>query len=246
MTTTDETAAAAAAPPDSSAATLNAAPAAIEARNLVKVYRRGTEEVRAVDGVSFRVEPGEFVAIVGPSGAGKTTLLQMIGAMDTPTAGELLLSGQPISGLSDRALTRLRREEIGFVFQNFGLLPTLTVRDNIALPARLGPKRRDTAERVRILLERVGLTHRQDHRPGELSGGEMQRVAIARALVNSPRFLLADEPTGNLDSRTSESILFLLRELQQRDGLTVVVVTHNESLADAAERRLRMRDGRLE
>jgi putative ABC transport system ATP-binding protein len=215
----------------------------IEARELTKVYRRGAEVVRAVDGVSFTVARGEFVAIVGPSGAGKTTLLQMAGAMDTPTSGTLLLAGRDVSGLGDGDLTRLRREHIGFVFQHFGLLPTLTVEENVALPALFS--RRKVGARVRELLEQVGLAHRRGHRATELSGGEMQRVAIARALIHSPDLLLADEPTGNLDSLTSEAILNLLRRLRQEGGLTVVVVTHNEALARAADRRIALRDGRI-
>ncbi len=219
---------------------------AVEGRDVVKEYRRGAETVRAVDGVSFHIDAGEFVAIVGPSGAGKTTLLQLVGGMDIPTSGELRLGGREVSGLSDGELTRLRREQIGFVFQHFGLLPTLTVAENIALPAHLGNRHnRETKERAAMLLETMGLSHRLRHRPGELSGGEMQRVAIARALINSPRLLLADEPTGNLDTRTGESILSLLRELQEREGLTVVVVTHNEALSEAAGRRLILRDGKL-
>ena len=216
--------------------------AVIQAEDLTKVYRRGTEEVRAVDGVSFRVDAGEFVAIVGPSGAGKTTLLQLLGAMDTPTTGRLRIAGQELSRLSDAALTRLRREHVGFVFQHFGLLPTLSVAENVALPALLS--RRDVRPRVDELLETVGLSHRRRHRPAHLSGGEMQRVAIARALINGPSLLLADEPTGNLDSATGADILALFQKLQG-EGLTVIVVTHNEALAQAAERRLLLRDGRI-
>ncbi len=214
----------------------------VRAENLTKIYRRGTEEVRAVDGLSFSVASGEFTAIVGPSGSGKTTLLQLLGAMDTPTSGRLQVAGHDLGGLSDAALTRLRREHIGFVFQQFGLLPTLSVAENVALPALLG--RRDAKARVEELLETVGLAHRRRHRPAELSGGEMQRVAIARALVNRPRLLLADEPTGSLDSATGAEILALFQSLR-RDGLTVIVVTHNESLALAADRLLLLRDGRL-
>jgi len=216
--------------------------AVVQAEDLTKVYRRGEEVVRAVDGLSFRIDEGEFVAVVGPSGAGKTTLLQLVGGMDTPTSGRLLLAGHEMSHLSDAALTRLRRDHIGFVFQHFGLLPTLSVAENVALPALFS--RREARARVDALLERVGLSHRRHHRPGQLSGGEMQRVAIARALINSPRLLLADEPTGNLDTQTSERILALLQDLQ-RDGLTVVVVTHNEALAQAAGRRIVLRDGKM-
>jgi len=214
----------------------------IRVRELTKVYRRGTEEVRALDGVTFEIPRGQFAAIVGPSGSGKTTLLNLLGCLDVPTSGTLMIEGQETRGLSERALTRLRRERVGFVFQHFGLVPTLTVAENVALPAVFA--RRRVPDRVEGLLRRVGLEHRRDHRPNQLSGGEMQRVAVARALVNEPRLLLADEPTGNLDSATGESVIQLLRELHH-DGLTIVVVTHNETLAAHAEHRLRMQDGKL-
>lgn len=218
------------------------APVVIRADSLSKTYRRGVEQVHALDSVSFTVAEGEFVAIVGPSGAGKTTLLHLLGCMDTPTSGALTLSGISTSGMRDAALTRLRRTQVGFVFQHFGLMPTLTVAENIALPSLFS--RRKVAEKTSALLERVGLAHRRNHRPHELSGGEMQRVAIARALINSPRLLLADEPTGNLDTASGESILELFQQLH-RDGLTVLVVTHNPGLAAAAPRQLTLCDGRL-
>ena len=216
--------------------------AAVVATDLTKIYRRGVESVHAVEHVSFTIEAGEFVAIVGPSGAGKTTLLQLLGGMDTPTSGSLLVAGHEMAGLSDGALTRLRREHIGFVFQHFGLLPTLSVAENVALPSLFG--KRIAPRHVEDLLEKVGLTHRRNHRTNQLSGGEMQRVAIARALVNGPKLLLADEPTGNLDSGTSARILDLLKDLH-REGLTIVVVTHNDVLAKAAERTLVLCDGKL-
>ena len=215
----------------------------IQAVDLVKIYRRGVEEVRALDGVSFEVDAGEFVAVVGPSGAGKTTLLQLIGAMDLPTSGSLRLNGRQLAGMSDSELTRIRRDHIGFVFQHFGLLPTLTVAENIALPGRFGSSRKGPSPAE--LLDRVGLSHRGNHRPSQLSGGEMQRAAIARALINSPALLLADEPTGNLDSAAGARIIELLHTLI-REGITVIVVTHNDSLANAANRRLRLVDGRLD
>ena len=217
-------------------------PVLIRAEGLTKTYQRGTERVHALDNVTFNVSAGEFVAIVGPSGAGKTTLLHLLGCMDTPTSGVLALSGTSTSGMRDGALTRLRREQVGFVFQHFGLLPTLSVAENVTLPTLFS--RRRAAEHTEGLLDRVGLSHRRNHRPHELSGGEMQRVAIARALINSPSLLLADEPTGNLDSASGESILALFQELH-RDGLTVLVVTHNPWLAAAAPRQLTLRDGRL-
>jgi ABC-type lipoprotein export system ATPase subunit len=221
---------------------LATAPTLVSAVGLTKVYPRGTETVRALDGVSFELAEGEFAAIVGPSGAGKTTLLHLLGCMDAPTSGDLILAGQPTRGLSDSALTRLRREQVGFVFQHFGLIPTLTVAENITLPTLFSRKR--AAQRAAELLEKVGLAHRRDHRPHELSGGEMQRVAIARALINTPRLLLADEPTGNLDSANGDAIIALFHQLN-REGLTVVVVTHNPTLATAANRQLTLRDGKL-
>ncbi len=217
-------------------------PILIRADGLTKTYQRGMERVHALNDVSFTISAGEFVAIVGPSGAGKTTLLHLLGCMDTPTSGLLALSGTSTAGMKDGALTRLRREQVGFVFQHFGLLPTLTVAENVALPTLFS--RRKAADQTRSLLERVGLAHRHSHRPHELSGGEMQRVAIARALINSPSLLLADEPTGNLDSAGGAAILALFQQLH-RDGLTVLVVTHNTTLAAAAPRQLTLRDGRL-
>ena len=222
-------------------------PPVIAAEGLTKIYRRGAETVRALDGVSFELAAGEFAAVVGPSGAGKTTLLHMLGCMDRPTSGRLLLDGCPVDGMSEAALTRTRQQRIGFVFQHFGLMPTLTVAENVGLPNTFAARplpRRAAHARVDELLERVGLLGRREHRPHQLSGGEMQRVAIARALMNAPRLLLADEPTGNLDSSTAAGVVSLLRDLHQ-DGLTVVVVTHNEALAEVATRRLVMADGRL-
>ena len=217
---------------------------AVRAENLRKEYKRGNETIVAVDNIDLQIAHRAFVAITGPSGAGKTTLLQLLGAMDTPTSGTLSIDGVPV-GPSDRDLTRLRREKIGFVFQHFGLLPTLTVAENVALAAtKAGAK--ETKARTAELLERVGLNHRARHRPTELSGGEMQRVAIARALVNKPALLLADEPTGNLDSQTGEAITRLLHQLREDSGVTVVVVTHNEALAQTADERLILRDGRLQ
>jgi putative ABC transport system ATP-binding protein len=198
--------------------------------------------VRALDGVTFAIRRGEFVAVVGPSGAGKTTLLNLIGCMDRPSSGTLRIAGHAVERLSERMLTRFRREQIGFVFQHFGLLPTLTVAENIALPTLFA--RRRARQRVEALIEKVGLTHRRDHRPHELSGGEMQRVAVARALINEPQILLADEPTGNLDSATGATLVALLQQLHA-EGLTIVVVTHNATLAAAAERQLELRDGKL-
>jgi putative ABC transport system ATP-binding protein len=217
-------------------------PAVILAEGLTKTYHRGSEEVHAVQDVSFEILRGEFVAITGPSGSGKTTLLQMIGGMDRPTSGRLEVAGQEVSHMSDGDLTNLRRHQIGFVFQHFGLLPTLSVEENVLIPALLS--RRDAKNRAQSLLEKVGLANRCRHRPHQLSGGEMQRVAIARALINQPQVLLADEPTGNLDTATSKNILSLMTELHA-DGLTVVVVTHSDLLAEAAARQIRLQDGRV-
>jgi putative ABC transport system ATP-binding protein len=215
----------------------------IEARELTRLYSRGTETVRALDGVSFTIASGEFVAVVGPSGSGKSTLLQLLGGMDLPSSGSLTIAGKEISRLTDAQRTVLRRDTLGFVFQDFGLLPVLTVAENIALPAGLGKV--SGAPSVDSLLERVGLSHRKNHRPHQLSGGEMQRVAIARALVRRPTLLLADEPTGNLDSASGARILELLQEFNQQEGITLVVVTHNDALAAAAGRALVLKDGRL-
>lgn len=217
-------------------------PSAAEAVGLTKTYRRGAETVYALRDVSFTIADGEFMAIVGPSGAGKTTLLHLLGCMDTPTSGSLTLGGKPANGLSDGALTRLRREKVGFVFQHFGLLPTLTVLENVLLPTLFSGKQ--TLRRAEDLLAEVGLTSRAHHRPHELSGGEMQRAAIARALINTPTLLLTDEPTGNLDTANGEAILALFQRLN-RLGITIVVVTHNATLAAAAHRQLTLHDGRL-
>jgi len=216
--------------------------AAVSARDLCKTYRRGREEIRALDSVSFEIQPGEFVAIIGPSGAGKSTLLNLLGCMDAPTSGSLSLFGKSASDLSEREQTRMRRDQIGFVFQHFGLLPTLTVAENITLPSFFAG-RKDRA-RTDELLAMVGLEHRRHHRPSQLSGGEMQRVAVARALVNRPALLLADEPTGNLDTHTGQGVIELLGKLAQ-DGLTVITVTHNPVLAAAADRQLELVDGRI-
>jgi putative ABC transport system ATP-binding protein len=215
---------------------------AISAAGLTKIYPRGREQVRALYQVTFDIERGEFAAIVGPSGAGKSTLLNLVGCMDAPTSGTLQLLGRPTQELTERERTQFRRDRIGFVFQHFGLLPTLTVAENVALPAFFAHRRSD--RRVGELLEKVGLNHRRDHRPHELSGGEMQRAAIARALINSPALLLADEPTGNLDSATGDSIIALFDALN-REGLTIIVVTHNPVLARAARRQIELGDGRL-
>jgi ABC-type lipoprotein export system ATPase subunit len=224
---------------------MSAIPAAdpvVEAIDLSRTYRRGTELVHALRSVRFTLSRGEMVAVVGPSGAGKTTLLNLLGCLDVATSGSLKIAGREVASLNDGELTRLRRDELGFVFQHFGLVPTLTVAENIALPCLFS--RRKSQQRVEELLQKVGLTGRRSHRPNQLSGGEMQRTAIARALVNEPKILLADEPTGNLDSATGDAIAALFRQLAS-DGLTVVVVTHNMALAESTDRTLALRDGTL-
>jgi ABC-type lipoprotein export system ATPase subunit len=221
---------------------------ALEARELVRSYVRGSETIRAVDSVSLTVTRGDFVSFVGPSGSGKTTLVNLLGCLDNPTSGSLGVAGRPIFGngkpLSERALTRIRREVFGYIFQNFYLIPTLTVRENVALPLAFYCKPGATEE-VDRLLDALGMAHRAGHLPGEISGGEMQRVAIARALVNRPEILLADEPTGNLDTARSEEIGEILRDLNRDGGITIVMVTHNPKLARRAHRVVEMRDGRV-
>ena len=217
----------------------------IRAQRLRKIYVRGAQEVRALDGVTTHIHQGEFVAVMGPSGSGKSTFLHLVGALDTPTAGRLEVAGQELRALRDDALTTLRRNKIGFVFQFFNLLPTMSALENVMLPALLeGTRKAQARARAETLLARVGLAGRGDHRPDELSGGEMQRVAIARALVKNPPLLLADEPTGNLDSAAGQGILELLKTLHT-GGLTVVMVTHDAGAASIADGTLKLRDGRI-
>lgn len=208
-----------------------------------KTYRRGREQVHALDAVDLNIQQGEFVAVVGPSGSGKSTLLNIIGAMDQPDTGQVTIAGQETTALNEKGLTFLRADTIGFVFQQFFLQPTLTARENVLLPT-LFTRQKHLESRADELLARVGLAERADHLPDELSGGEMQRVAIARALINKPKVLLADEPTGNLDSQNARAIYALLDELHN-DGLTIITVTHSEELASRTERRLHLHDGRI-
>ena len=217
-----------------------------ELRGVSRYYGGGTREVRAVDAIDLRIDPGEFLVVAGPSGSGKTTLLQLLGALDRPTEGEILFEGRDLARLPDAELTQLRLETIGFVFQQFNLIPTLTARQNVEValaPQRLSRSERE--DRVSELLEAVGLGPRGEHLPSELSGGEQQRVSIARALANRPRILLADEPTGNLDSATGEEIVALLRSISDQRGQAVVLITHDASIAARAGRVVRMQDGRL-
>ncbi len=232
--------------PSSNGATNGATPAPIlRARDLTKVYRRGGGEVRAVDGISLDVMPGEFMAIMGRSGSGKTTLLDLLGCLLRPTDGELEIDGRSVIGASDGALARVRQRRIGFVFQEFNLIPTLNAIENVMLPLRYGPRRADQRERAAELLELVGLGHRLRHRPTELSGGEQQRVAIARSLVNDPAVILGDEPTGEVDTETSAMLMAMLRHLNRERGVTLIVVTHDPGVAAATDRVVRLSDGRV-
>jgi putative ABC transport system ATP-binding protein len=224
----------------------SAEPALAELRGVTKAYRRGAAEVVALRDVSLEVARGEFLSIMGPSGSGKSTLLALLGCLDVPSAGEYRLEGKPVHELSDEEVSRVRNETIGFVFQSFHLIPQLTVVENVETPLLYGGvPQPEWRERAQTALARVGLTHRAEHRPGELSGGEAQRAAIARALVVEPSLLLADEPTGNLDSVTGEEVAGLLAALH-REGRSVVLVTHNEALARRGQRMVRLRDGRID
>jgi putative ABC transport system ATP-binding protein len=212
------------------------------ARQLTKEYRSGTQPLAVLRDVSFTVPQGAFVAIVGPSGSGKTTLLGLLAGLDTPTRGDVLLDGTSLASLSEDRRATLRGEKVGFVFQSFQLIPTLTALENVQVPLELRGER-DAADRARDLLRRVGLGDRTSHFPAQLSGGEQQRVAIARAFVNRPRILFADEPTGNLDAATGARIVELLESLNRESGSTVVLVTHDLALASRAERLIRLADG---
>jgi len=221
---------------------MSSAPA-LEASGLVKVFGL---DVRALDGVDLRIESGEMVAIMGPSGSGKSTLLHILGALDTPTEGMVAMAGERYDGLDDDALTRLRRDQIGFVFQFFNLLPSLTAEENVLLPALIARRYEDALkQRAHALLDRVGLADRAEHTPAELSGGQQQRVSIARALLLEPEVVLADEPTGNLDTRAGREILNILRRMSSDDGLTVVMVTHDPAAAAVADRVVFLRDGKV-
>lgn len=217
---------------------------AIKFENVWKIYRLGKIEVPALRGLSLEIKRGEHVAIMGPSGSGKSTFLHLAGALDRPTRGRVLIEGRDPSRMSDEELSRLRNELIGFVFQTFNLIPRLTALENVMLPLAIkGVNGEERVRRAREALERVGLAHRINHRPMELSGGEQQRVAIARAIVTNPRIILADEPTGNLDSASAAEVVGLLTKLNRDLGITLVVVTHNPETASPAGRIVRMRDG---
>ncbi len=222
---------------------------ALEASHLRKIYQRGSEEIVAVDDISLNIRKGEFVSFMGPSGSGKTTLINLLGCMDNATSGQLAVCGRVVftekRSLSEAELTRVRRRVFGYIFQKFYLVPTLTVLENVLLPLAFYKKAETPADPMEIL-KFLGLDKRISHRPSELSGGEMQRVAIARALINKPEILLADEPTGNLDTKRSAEIGGVLKSLNEDEGLTVLLVTHNPALARVAHRTISLRDGKLE
>lgn len=219
--------------------------ALIELNDIYKIYTMGTTKIHALDGLNCTINQGEYVALMGPSGSGKSTLMNIIGCLDSPTSGTYHLNGSDVSGMTDDELATIRNIEIGFVFQSFNLLPRTSARDNVALPlvyAGIGKKER--TERAQEVLEKVGLGDRGDHKPNELSGGQRQRVAIARALINKPSIVLADEPTGNLDSKSSYEIMELFNRIHA-EGNTVIMVTHEEDIAAYAKRIIRMIDGKL-
>lgn len=224
---------------------VSATHAALEARDLTRSLPLGKERIQILDGISFSIARGEFVAIIGPSGSGKSTLLGLIAGLDSPTGGQVFVDGVDITRMSEAALASIRNQKIGMVFQAFNLIPTLTARENVELPLHVGKHPGTPAARAAEMLELVGLSHRLDHRPNQLSGGEQQRVAIARALAADPAIVIADEPTGNLDARNSVNVLELLRELRDRTGTTFIIATHDPIVASAAERVIRLFDGRV-
>lgn len=215
----------------------------VDIKDIVKTYTRGGEQVRAINGISMEIHEGDFLAISGPSGSGKTSLLNIIGCVDNPSSGCVMINGTDVTSAGQEVLTNIRRNSIGFVFQHFFLLPTLTAIENVLLP-RIFTGDAKHRQRAEELLEMVDLLHRKDHLPGQLSGGEMQRVAIARALINSPKILLADEPTGNLDSKNSVNIFNIFNDMN-KSGLTIIVVTHNNELASYSNRIVELKDGQI-
>ncbi|MGQ4832379.1 MAG: ABC transporter ATP-binding protein [Candidatus Asgardarchaeia archaeon] len=219
---------------------------AVKTENLVKIYRLGQVEIHALRGVNLSCRRGEMVAVVGPSGSGKTTLLNLIGTLDKPTNGKVFIDGLEVTKLPEKELTKLRRTKIGFVFQFFNLIPVLTAFENVELPMLIaGVPKEEREKRAKELLELVGLLDRMNHKPDELSGGEQQRVAIARALANRPSLLLADEPTGDLDSETGIKVVNLMKDMTKRENATTIMVTHDLEIAKIADRILKMRDGKI-
>lgn len=218
--------------------------AILSTSNLKKIYGNGENAVHALDGVTLSIEPGEFAAVVGTSGSGKSTLLHMLGGLDRPTSGNVTVDGKDIFSLKDEALTIFRRRKIGFIFQNFNLIPVLNVYENIVLPIQLDGNEPDTAY-INNIIETLGLSEKLSNLPNNLSGGQQQRVAIARAIASKPAIILADEPTGNLDSKTSQDVLGLLKLTSQKFSQTIVMITHNEEIAQLADRIIRIEDGRI-
>ena len=218
---------------------------AIVAKDLTKVYQMGEVQVHALRGVSLEIKHGEVVAIMGPSGSGKSTLMNIIGCLDRPTAGEYYLDGELVSGLNDDQLAMIRNRKVGFVFQNFNLLSRSSALLNVELPLRYAGLKEGRRERAEVALEAVGLADRMDHKPMELSGGQQQRVAVARAIINNPAIIMADEPTGNLDSKSGREIMDLLLNLNKKSGTTLIIVTHDPNIAKNSERVIRLHDGRV-
>jgi len=219
--------------------------ALIEIKDMYKIYEMGSEKVHALDGVNLKIEEHEFVAIVGASGSGKSTLMNMIGCLDSPTAGTYLLDGEDISSFSDKRLAKVRNQKIGFIFQQFNLLKKMTAYENVERPAKYaGIKKQERKQRTLDALKKVGLEDRMKHRPAALSGGQQQRVAIARSLINKPPVLLADEPTGNLDSKSSKEIMTMMKELNMA-GNTIILITHDNNIAEQAQRVIQLFDGKV-
>lgn len=216
----------------------------LEVKNLSKTYGKGDTMVKALDNVSFSVEQGEFIAIIGPSGSGKSTLLHILGGVDTPTSGNVIINNKDISTLDESALAIFRRRQIGLIYQFYNLIPILTVEENLTLPLLLDGRKPDKRQ-IDSLIEKLGLSHRLNHLPNQLSGGQQQRVSIGRALVNNPALMLADEPTGNLDSENSKEIISLLRHFNQALNQTVIIITHDEKIALAADRVISIEDGKI-
>jgi putative ABC transport system ATP-binding protein len=217
----------------------------IQANDLWKIYKMGQMEVQALRGVTFRIRRGEMISIMGPSGSGKSTLMNLLGCLDRPSKGEYLLDGEAVAGLNNDQLASIRNRKVGFVFQSFNLLPRQTALANVELPMRYAGLQKGRKERARAALDSVGLSDRMTHRPAELSGGQQQRVAIARALVNNPAILMADEPTGNLDSKSGKEIMDLIQRLNREHGMTIIIVTHDPRISEQTQRVIRLMDGLL-